>query len=558
MKHSNQQATEENYWQSMADSLVALLLCILLIMLLLMLYLVRIDENQQIDDKLGNSYQKYDDPDDGSGNDRYGYVDNSAGDTYNHDSGHDNGGWGGWGGGTGGDWEEGDGDEDFQFEDPDPGAGEGEGLDRAAVLVQVIDSETERTIKKEGIAFELYKYDAVLQVLSTYYPKKISYKQYKTDSSGVFYLPERLIADTYYLQCLTAIPGYDIGDNSNFTIDKAYDWEDPFVVNVRLQPSKNVIELHLKDASDGKNVAGATFQIIAAENITTADGTLRYQENTVVDTISIGSDGIGRSQELFLGSYLVRQTGIPEYYGKVAEEKLVILKTRSDSKQREAVTLYEEKTSMEIALVDELFESIPLAGASLSLRSVDGEVLQQLTTNAQGKAVLRNLKKNTTYYLRQESAPDGYRMNLKDLSFRVSSDGFIDGSVSAARTITNRTLRISVAIQDKLFRSYVSDVNLVLMDAEGNILKNWSSTGLEQRFDGIGQGQYKLVMGGDVDGAVTITVEDTAEIQEFRLERWTTTDIAVLVSAAALAVGGLVLLVWLLRRRKGNKEGGDA
>ena len=65
-------------------------------------------------------------------------------------------------------------------------------------------------------------------------------------------------------------------------------------------------------------------------------------------------------------------------------------------------------------------------------------------------------------------------------------------------------------------------------------------------------------MGGDVDGAVTITVEDTAEIQEFRLERWTTTDIAILVSAAALAVGGLVLLVWLLRRRKGNKEGGDA
>ena len=112
MKHSNQQATEENYWQSMADSLVALLLCILLIMLLLMLYLVRIDENQQIDDRLGNSYQKYDDPDDGSGNDRYGYVDNSAGDTYNHDSGHDNGGWGGWGGGAGGDWEEGDGDGD--------------------------------------------------------------------------------------------------------------------------------------------------------------------------------------------------------------------------------------------------------------------------------------------------------------------------------------------------------------------------------------------------------------------------------------------------------------
>lgn len=558
MKHSNSKNTEENYWQSMADSLVALLLCLLLIMLLLMLYLVRIDENQKIDDQLGNSYQKYDNPDDGSGNDRNGYVDNSAGDTYDHDH---NGGWGGYGGwGDDGDSGDGDGEgeEDFWFEDPDPGAGEGEGTDRAAVLVQVIDGETERTIKKEGITFELYKDDAVLQVLNTYYPKKIAYKQYKTDSSGVFYLPERLIVDTYYLKCLTTVPGYDIGDNSNFTIDRAYDWEEPFVVSVRLQPAKNIIELQLKDGSNGKGVSGAAFQIIAAENITTADGTLRYQENTVVDTVTIGSDGKGRSQELFLGSYLVRQTGIPEYYGKIREDTRVTIGTRSDSRQRETLNLYEEKTTMEILLVDECFESIPLAGVSMSLCGADGEVIQQHTTNAQGRLTLRNLKKNTTYRLRQESALDGYQPQQKELTFRVSADGFIDGSVSAERTITNRTLRLSIAVQDKLFRSYVSDVNLALMDEEGNILKNWSSTGLEQRFDGIGQGQYKLVMGGDLDNAVTIQVEDTAQIQEFRLERWTTTDIEVLISAAALTAGLIVLLVWLLRRRESKKEGSDA
>lgn len=557
MKHSNHRVTEENYWQPMADSLVALLLCVLLIMLLLMLYLVRIDENHQIDDQPGDSYQKYEDPEDGGGNHGYGLLDNQEGDTYNREDGQDDG-VGGWGGYVG-DWQEGngDGEEDFQFEDPDPGAGKGIGLDRAAVLVQVIDSETERTIKKEGITFELYKDDAVLQVLNTYYPKKISYKQFKTDSSGVFYLPERLVADTYYLRSLTTIPGYDIGEGSSFTIDRAYDWEDPFVVNVRLQPSKNVIELQLTDSSDGKSVSGAAFQIIAAENITSADGTLRFQENALVDTVTIGSDGKGRSQELFLGSYLVRQTGIPEYYGKI-EEKLVSLKTRSDNRQREAVNLYTEKTSMEISLVDELLESIPLTGVNFSLCNGGGEVLQQLTTDAQGKLKLRNLNKNTTYTLRQESAPDGYQLQQKDLTFRVSADGFIDGSVSAERTITNRTARISIAVQDKLFRNYVSDVNLALVDAEGNILKSWSSTGLEQTFEGIDQGQYKLVMGGNLDNAVAIQVEDTAQIQEFRLERWTTVDIAVLISAAALTAGLLVLLAWLLKRKKSKGEGSDA
>lgn len=560
MKKSNQKVTEENYWQSMADSLVALLLCILLIMLLLMLYLVRIDDNKNVDDRLGYSYEQYADPYDGSGNHSYGRIDDEAGDTYNHND--NNGGNGGWGGGWGGggDWEEGDGDgeEDFQYEDPDPGAGEGEGLDRAAVFVQVIDGETERTIKKEGITFELYKNDAVLQVLNTYYPKKISYKQYKTDNDGVFYLPERLIPETYYLQCLTAIPGYDTGDNSYFTIDKAYDWEDPFVVNVRLYPSKNTIELNMKDILDGKSISGAVFQVIAAENITTADGTLRYPENSVVDTITIGKDGTGRSKELFLGSYLLRQSSIPEYYGKLEKEEQVTLKSRTTTKQQEVVNLYGEKTTMEISVVDERYETIPVAGASLTLRTGDGEVLQQLTTNAQGRVTLRNLKKNTTYHLRQESAPSGYQPATEDVTFRVSANGYINGAVSAATQIKNRTLRISVAVQDKLLRSFVSDVNLALMDAEGNILKSWSSTGLEQTIEGLAAGEYKLVMGGNLDGAITIQVEDTADIQQFRLERWTTVDISALISIGAVGTGLIALLVWLLKTQKQKRKGWEA
>ena len=457
MRKLKKESTEINYWESMADSLVALLLCILLIMLLLMLYLVRVEDNQMMDDQLGFSYERYDDPHIGAGDYGHGKVDDQAGDSYadyggGYDPGDGDDGGGSYGGGG-----YGGGMENAAYEDPDPGAGEGEGSDRAAVYVQVMDGETERTIKREGISFELYDQDALLQVLNIYYPKKISYQQYKTDGNGVFFLPERVAMDTYYLHCLTAIPGYDTGENTYFEVDQSYDWEEPLVVNVLLFPSKNIIEIQLKDKSDGKNVPGASFQVIAAENITTADGTVRYPENSVVDTITIGSDGKGRSKELFLGSYLLRQTAAAEYYGKMQGEVVVSLRGRTTTKKQEQVSLAAEKTSVEVTALDEQYVTLPLKNIGFTLCTDSGEAIKQYTTNEAGRFTVSGLKKNTTYRIRQETALDGYQKSLEDLVFWVSADGYVNDEIHGAMLVTNRTLRISVGVRDKLFRGLVSD-----------------------------------------------------------------------------------------------------
>lgn len=551
-KKTNRRTQEVSYWESMADSMIALLLCILLVMLLLMLYLIRIEDNQMLDEQLGFSYEKYDDPDQGGGNHGYGQIDDEYGDAYDRDSDDfDYGGGGGYGGGGS---YGGEGDEDYEYEDPDPGAGEGEGSNRAAVLVQVMDGETDRTIKKEGIAFELYDRDALLQVLNTYYPKKVSYKQYKTDSSGVFYLPERLRVEKYYLHCLTAVSGYDTGEDTYFEIDQSYDWEDPYVVNVRLYPSKNAIELQCKDLADGKPIPGATFQVIAAENITTADGTLRYQEGSVVDNITTDASGSGRSKNLFLGSYLLRQSGVPEYYGKLEKETPVTLKAQTSGKHQEAVEVFEEKTSMEVTAVDELYVTKPLAGLQFSLCAPDGTVLQKFTTDAQGRFTATNLKKNTAYTLRQENTLAGYVATEGNLTFRVDSDGHIDGLVNAAAKVTNRTLRLSIAVQDRLFRGMVSDVNLALMDAEGRVVKVWTSSGLEQTIEGLTAGEYKLIVSGNQESGIPLVVEDTAELQQLRVDRWTTADIAAIAAAAAVLASGIAFGIWLHKNKKRNAE----
>ena len=64
-----------------------------------------------------------------------------------------------------------------------------------------------------------------------------------------------------------------------------------------------------------KNLAGATYEITAAEDIITPDGTLRYAEGAVVDTLTTDENGAAESKALYLGKYTVRETKAP--YGMV-------------------------------------------------------------------------------------------------------------------------------------------------------------------------------------------------------------------------------------------------
>lgn len=56
---------------------------------------------------------------------------------------------------------------------------------------------------------------------------------------------------------------------------------------------------------------GATFEIIAAEDVTTADGTCRYFAGEVVDTITTDETGLAKSKPLYLGKYEVKEIAAP-------------------------------------------------------------------------------------------------------------------------------------------------------------------------------------------------------------------------------------------------------
>ena len=62
------------------------------------------------------------------------------------------------------------------------------------------------------------------------------------------------------------------------------------------------------------NLKGAVFEVYAAEDITTLDGTVRYEQGTLVDTITTDDDGVAKSKELYLGKYTVIEKTAPNGY----------------------------------------------------------------------------------------------------------------------------------------------------------------------------------------------------------------------------------------------------
>ena len=56
-----------------------------------------------------------------------------------------------------------------------------------------------------------------------------------------------------------------------------------------------------------KGLAGVPFNVIADEDITTPDGSLRYAKGTIVDTIITSETGEGQSKPLYLGRYRIEE-----------------------------------------------------------------------------------------------------------------------------------------------------------------------------------------------------------------------------------------------------------
>lgn len=532
---------EYNFWQPATDMMSALVYVLLLIIALLGLYLL-------------SNYTGLEAPSSSS---------EEAASSGWHDDDYD-----GWhDGGADDDPGDGDGRYDQQIIQTGGGGGGG-GYDedgvKAAVFAELIDEETERRIQEAGVRFELYRTDTAhlingsLQTLNTYYPEKISYREYETTGEGTFYLPEKIWQGSYYFHQLSEPEGYDAAADTYYDVDRMYDWPEPYIVQIRVAPCKNIIRLQMNDAETQQPVGGGIFRVIAAEDIITKDGTVRYTQGQQVDTITCDEAGYGESVELYLGKYTVQQQSSPNYYTTMQQDLDAEVEKKNGS-DPELHKIDTEKTKILLNVTDELTSSA-LEGAVFTVTNRRTGTTQTVATDGAGQIRLTDLDKSTTYLIREQQAPENYRPDDTDHTVIVAADGRIDGAGSTTLDITNRLLRISISAVDTVLRSNTEGEQLSLYNEQDQLIRSWTSSDSGQLFTDLTEGSYYVVRGkADPANArkYPFTVQDTASTQNWTVPVFTLRSAVALAVLAVVAAGVVWLLVFLwgilARRRKARK-----
>lgn len=537
---------EYNYWQPATDMMAALVFVLLLVIALLVLYLLYDTPRYTREDTVSREYAA----DDG-GTDR----EDDDGDDDEED--------GGGGGGSQETTEE-ETETETEIEEETTafaagggyGYGYGPGFDegiKSAVFVELVDAETEKVIKEAGVDFELYESNGALQILNTYYPRKISYRQFATMDNGTFYLPEKIYQGSYYFHELTEPEGYDKAEDQYFDIHELYDWPEPYLVRIPVYPSKNVIRVQVNDMDTGLSVEGGSFNVIAAEDVTTTDGTLRYRKDQIVDIITINENGYGESGELYLGNYLLRQSKVPDYYAGIEEEieAEVVKKTEVEPELHE---LLAEKTTIELRLTDELYPEQAVAGAAFSVEPEAGGQRETVSTDESGRLVLTDLSKDTVYRIRQLSSAGDYHFGETEITVSVAADGRIDGSAKALLSATNRLLRVEIGAVDRILGSRTANVTLSLYDEENRLIRTWTETGAGQSFTDLSVGSYYVVKDGDTGRRYEFQVRDVKEVQQWNVPALTAKGVLAAAGGVLLFAAVIIFAVLAVSRRRRRKK----
>ena len=198
-------------------------------------------------------------------------------------------------------------------------------------LIEIVkkDAETGKIVPAAGIGFKVRNTDTgeyIVQHIN--YPTPTDINTYYTDVTGKLMMPEKLPYGNYEIIEQCTAYGYVL---DSAPIAFKVDGEKTVVTVEKFNmPQKGVIHITKSGEiffsaveTDGvyslvfadKNLAGATYEITAAEDIITPDGTLRYAKDTVVDTLTTDENGAAESKALYLGKYTVRETKAP--YGMV-------------------------------------------------------------------------------------------------------------------------------------------------------------------------------------------------------------------------------------------------
>ena len=319
------------------------------------------------------------------------------------------------------------------------------------IKIVKVDAETGKVIPLAGAGFRLYRPDRSLITQTFTYPEVTTIDTFYTNSDGYLITPEKLEYGTGYSLVEVSAPyGYTLNSEPIYfdvTADNATEENTVTVVEVTkpntaqkgvIRISKSGEAFSSVTEADGiyqpvfavKGLEGAVYEITAAEDIITPDGTLRYAAGAVVDTVTTDETGLAESKPLYLGKYEVKEITAPTGYVLNTEihtaelvyagQEVEITETAADfcnERQKAAVSLdkvLEQDERFGIgkngelsAVTFGLFAAEELPAADGSIIPADG-LLEIVSMDENGHAVCKTDLPFGSYYLKELSTDGHY------------------------------------------------------------------------------------------------------------------------------------------------------
>lgn len=319
---------------------------------------------------------------------------------------------------------------------------------------------------------------------------------------------------------ISTADGYMISSKKAITVtaDKTAKTE---FVNKASAPDKGKITIHKRDAETRADLAGAKFEVAAAEDIYVGNGYCIYPKGTVIDTITTGTDGIAETTKaIYKGySYTVTEIEAPKGYS-ISDEPTQTIKLVEQ--QAEFVVDFDNEQNtipFEITKTDiSTGELIP--DCTFEILNENKEQVITGTTDENGIAKFQLAIGK--YFYREISAPDIYEIDDTPYQFEITENDDIvkaemtnkkkSGSIKVTKTTTGN-LNIEGI---KFFATGISDTN---KDLKFEATTNENGVAM---FNKLVIGKYVITEDGSTVPAaylvadeqeVTVEYNETAEVK---------------------------------------------
>ena len=388
------------------------------------------------------------------------------------------------------------------------------------------DAKTGKTVRLANTAFKLLDSDGNVVTQTVSYPTRREIDTFYTDENGEVTLPETVTRGMYFIEEVHAPQGYlirterlgvfvgETGDapGEAYMLDIEIPNE-PVMGRVMVE-KKGLKFLRLAEQADAFGnivhqpmyeegyLAGAVFELRAAEDIIGKDGTLWFHAGDVADTITTTEAGKDASKELPLGRYELVEVSAPEGYLldgaphgvelRYADDHTAVVETNvrlGNGYLSTEITLEKEKEDLEIIMdgdhVRQALVNTPGEGFVFGLFADADMHVGEVTlladtlvatgaTDAEGKLAFVGNFPHGAYYVKELSAPDGWKLNPAKFAVTLEPEAQSGGviRVSLPEIVHDELVytRVTLTKTDITGQKTLPGATIEVKDEQGNVM----------------------------------------------------------------------------------------